>query len=69
MDIHPTQRRQSECVQRKNLIEMKGKDHIGSRRLQCRVAGRAVHILNLKQGNAVRPCEIRQAILPAQTRN
>lgn len=69
MDIHPTTRRQSQCFQRENLIEMKGKDHIGPCRPQRRVAGRAVHILNLKQRNAVRARAIRKAMLPAQTRN
>ena len=69
MDIHPTHRRQSECLQRENLIEMKGENNIGPSGLQRRVAGRTIHILNLKQLNAVRPREIRKAILPAQTRN
>ena len=69
MDIHPTQRRQSECFQRENLIEMEGENNIWPSGLQCRVAGRTIHILNLKQRNAVRPREIRKAILPAQTRN
>ena len=69
VDIHPTHRRQSERFQRKNLIEMKGKDHIGPSGLQRRVAGRAIHIPNLKQRNAMRARDIRQAMPPAQPRN
>ena len=66
VDIHPTHRRQSERFQRKNLIEMKGKDHIGPRGQQSRVTGWAIHILNLKQRNAARVRHIRKAVAHAQ---
>ena len=62
VDIHPSQRRQSECLQCENLIEMKGENNIGPRRRQGRVTGRAIHILNLKQRNAVRARDARKAM-------
>ena len=62
MDIHPTQRRQSECLQCENLIEMKGENNIRPRRGQGRVAGSAIHILNLQQRNAVRARDARNAM-------
>ena len=62
MDIHPTKRRQSERFQRENLIEMKGDNNIGPRCLQRRVAGSAIHIRNLKQRNAMRARDARNAM-------
>jgi hypothetical protein len=58
--------RQSECVQRENLIEMKGENNIRPRRGQGRVAGRTIHILNLKQRNAMRARDARKAMALAQ---
>jgi len=62
MDIHPTQRRQSERLKRENLIKMKGENNIRPRRRQSRVTGRAIHILNLQQRNAVRARDARKAM-------